>query len=52
MFKTIIAAVIMIGLIFAIAGCNGAYKYAEETPLDRNWGRSYETASLLWGDSN
>ena len=28
MFKTTIAAALTIGLIFAVAGCNGAYMYA------------------------
>jgi hypothetical protein len=44
MLKTSIIAAVLIGLISALAGCNGAYMYQEETALDRNWGRSYETA--------
>jgi hypothetical protein len=44
MFKTTTFAAVLIGLVFALAGCNGAYMYQEETDLDRNWGRSYETA--------
>ena len=44
MFKTAIASVLMVGLVLAITGCHGAYMYNEETSLDRNWGRSYETA--------
>jgi len=44
MIKTSIFAAVLIGIILAIAGCNGAHMYQEETALDRNWGRSYETA--------
>jgi hypothetical protein len=44
MFKTDLITAIIIGLVFTFAGCNGAYVYQEETMLDRNWGRSYETA--------
>jgi hypothetical protein len=44
MFKTMTIAAVLVGLVFALAGCNGAYMYQEETALDRNWGRSYETA--------
>ena len=31
-------------ICFLLAGCSGAYLHGEETLLDKNWGRSYETA--------
>ena len=38
---------VIVGLIcFLLAGCSGAYLHGEETLLDKNWGRSYETAKF------
>ncbi len=44
MFKIVLTAALAAMLLAAGLGCQGTLPAQQETLLDRNWGRSYETA--------